>query len=72
MRELKSVFYNVWERRKRENADEEKELIARVQSAVNETGGQLNETIPRPALGGVTPADVHNGTKEATQKEIDQ
>ncbi len=72
MRDFKSVFYNVWERRKRENADEEKELIVRLRSAVGETIVQINEEIPRPALGGVTPADVHYGRKETKQKEINQ
>ncbi len=70
MRESKSVLYNVWERRTRENADEEKPLLGRLQSAIDEAFALLNEKIPRPALGGVTPADVHNGRKEAKQNEI--
>ena len=37
MRELKSVFYNVWERRDREDADEEKSLLERVEAALSET-----------------------------------
>jgi len=70
MRQLKSVFYNVWERRVREGADEEKNLLARVKAAVEDTVTLMNESIPRPSLGGVTPADVHNGKKEARQQEI--
>jgi transposase InsO family protein len=70
MREFKSVFYNVWERRKREGTDEEKSLVVQVRAAVTETMSLLNETIPRPCLGGVTPADVHHGRKEIKQKEV--
>ena len=70
MREFKSVFYNVWERRKREGADEEKNLLLRVKAAVAETRHLLNETIPRPCLGGVTPADVHHGRQETRQREL--
>lgn len=72
MREFKSVFYNVWERRKRGPADEEKQLLGRVQSSVEETVAQISEAIPRPALGGVTPADVHHGKREAKQQEINR
>lgn len=70
IREFKSVFYNVWERRKREGADEEESLQARVQAAVEETVELLNEAIPRPCLGGVTPADVHNGRREVKEQEL--
>lgn len=70
MRDLKSVFYNVWERRVRERADEEKNLLERVQAAVAETVTLMNEAIPRPSLGGVTPADVHNGRQQAKRQEI--
>jgi len=72
MRDFKSVFYNVWERRKREGADEEKPLVQRARTAVAATVALVNEAIPRPSLGGVTPADVHQGRKEAKQKEITQ
>jgi len=70
MREFKSVFYNVWERRGRERADEEKSLLARVEAAVKETVTILNESIPRPSLGGVTPADLHYGRREVKGQEI--
>jgi transposase InsO family protein len=70
MRDLKSIFYNVWERRAREGADEEKTLLFQVKAALEETVFLLNEAIPRPSLGGVTPADVHNGRKEAKREEI--
>ena len=70
MRQLKSVFYNVWERRLREQADEEKTLLARVEAAVEETVTLMNEAIPRPCLGGVTPADVHKGKKDVRRQQI--
>jgi len=70
MRELKSVFYNVWERRVRESADEGKSPLDRVEAALSETVRLMNEGIPRPSLGGVTPADVHNGNQEAKRREI--
>jgi transposase InsO family protein len=72
MRQFKSVFYNVWERRKREAADEEKSLLERVEAAVAETTDLLNDAIPRPCLGGVTPADVHFGRQEAEQARVQQ
>jgi transposase InsO family protein len=72
IREFKSVFYNVWERKKREEANEGRSLIERVRSTVATTALFLNEGIPRPPLGGVTPADVHYGTREAKQTEITQ
>jgi transposase InsO family protein len=70
MRDLKGVFYNVWERRKRENADEGKTVLERVRLALEETVLRLNEAIPRPSLGGVTPADVHAGRKQVKRKQI--
>jgi transposase InsO family protein len=70
MREFKSVFYNVWERRKREGTDKQEDLLARVEAAVTETVALLNDAIPRPCLGGVTPADAHEGRKVAKQKHL--
>lgn len=70
MREIKSVFYNVWERRIREGADKAESLLERVEAAVSETMRILNEEIPRPSLGGVTPSDVHSGRREAKRDEI--
>jgi len=70
MRQLKSVFYNVWERRVREQADEEKSLLERVEAVVEETVTLMNEAIPRPCLGGVTPADVHHGKQDVRRQEI--
>lgn len=70
MREFKSVFYNVWERRRREGADKEESLLRQVEAAVEETVELLNEAIPRPCLGGVTPGDVHFGRKDAQQKQL--
>ena len=66
---IKSVFYNVWERREREGTDgKEKTLTGRVTEALGETFRILNEQMPRPFLGGVTPADVHFG-RDASVKE---
>lgn len=70
MRAFKSVFYNVWERRKREWADEGKNLLQRVELAASESMAQLNDTIPRPCLGGVTPADVHFGRQAIEQQRL--
>lgn len=70
MRDLKSVFYNVWERRAREGTDEEKSLLDRVQETLKETILILNGVLPRPNLSGVTPIDVHKGKKEVKRKEI--
>ena len=72
MRELKSVFYNVWERRIREQADEGKTLLERVEAALGETIRLMNEEIPRPSLGGVTPADVHFGRQEARRQQVEE
>jgi transposase InsO family protein len=71
MRELKSVFYNVWERRIREGTDEGKDLLERVEAALGETVRLMNEEIPRPSLGGVTPADVHSGRQEARRRQVE-
>lgn len=71
MRNLKSVFYNVWERRKRQGTDEGKSLIERVRAALDETITLLNESLPRPVLGGVTPLDVHNGSSQVKRAEIE-
>ena len=71
MRQLKSVFYNVWERRVREQADEEKNLLeGGSRQQWRRPWSLMNEAIPRPSLGGVTPADVHNGKKEVRRQEI--
>lgn len=71
MRELKSVFYNVWEQRVREGTDKGKDLLERVEAALGETIRLMNEEIPRPSLGGVTPADVHSGRQEVRRREIE-
>jgi transposase InsO family protein len=71
-KEFKNVFYNVWERRNRKATDKEKTVEERVQLAVAECVHLLNEVIPRPALGGVTPADVQHGRKSQRTKEIYQ
>jgi transposase InsO family protein len=71
MRDCKSVFYNVWERRIRERTDEGKDLLQRVEAALGETVRLMNEEIPRPSLGGVTPADDHSGRREVKCREIE-
>ncbi len=72
MRELKSVFYNVWERRIRKRADEGKILLERVEASLGETIQLMNEEIPRPALRGVTPADVHRGCQETRRQQVEK
>ncbi len=69
-KEFKNLFYNVWERLVRKGAGKEKSIDERVHRAVAETVHLSNFQIPRPALGGVTPADVHLGLQDQRQKEI--
>ena len=71
-KEFKNLFYNVWERLERNSTDKEKSLDERVQRAVGETVYLSNFQIPRPVLGGVTPADVQLGFQDQRQKEIAQ
>jgi len=65
VKEFKNVFYNVWAKREREEADKEKSLLDRVRGAVMETVRILNEVIPKPSLNGVPPADLHRGVSSA-------
>lgn len=69
-KEFKNLFYNVWERLERNHTDKEKSIDKRAHQAVAETVDLSNFQIPRPALGGVTPADVHFGLHQQRQKEI--
>lgn len=71
-KEFKNLFYNVWERLERNDADKEKSIEERMHRALAETVHLGNFQIPRPALGGITPADVHFGSKKERQKEIEQ
>ena len=71
-KEFKNVFYNVWERREREGRDKEKNIDDRAHLAAAETVHILNNVIPRPAHGGVTPADVQYEMKQERQDEIQQ
>lgn len=65
-KEFKNVFYNVFAAREKEEADKEKSLLSRVESAVEQTAHIMNHVIPRPCLQGVTPADVNEGRCHAT------
>ena len=69
-KEFKNVFYNQWERQNRNGPDKEKSADDRARRAAAETVRLLNEVIPRPALGGVTPADVQHGFKAQRQQQI--
>lgn len=69
-KEFKNVFYNVWERRERNGMDKEKTLLERAQLSAAESVHHLNKEIPRPALGGVTPADVQHGRKASLMEAI--
>jgi transposase InsO family protein len=72
VKEFKNVFYNEWEARREREPDKEKTLFEQAEQAAAETVRLLNEVIPRPALGGVTPGDVQYGRKEARQQEIER
>jgi transposase InsO family protein len=61
IKEFKNVFYNVWACMESKGIDKEKELLIRVQLAVEHTIRKLNTEIPRPSLNGVTPEDVWKG-----------
>lgn len=69
-KEFKNVFYTQWEARPATAADKEKNLLEEAEQVAAATVRLLNQVIPRPALGGVTPADVHQGEKEQRQQEI--
>ena len=69
-KEFKNLFYNVWERLERNHADKKKSIDERVHQAVAETVDLSNFQVPRPALGGVTPSDVHFGLHQQRQKEL--
>jgi transposase InsO family protein len=69
-KEFKNVFYNVYEGRKTDGTDKEKTVYDRARLAAAESVHLLNAVIPRPALGGVVPADIHHGRKVQRQQEI--
>ena len=71
-KEFKNVFYNVYERRKRDGTDKEKSVYDQAHQVASESVHLLNEVIPRPALCGVTPADVQRGRKAQRYQEIKQ
>lgn len=71
-KEFKNVFYTQWEACTATTADKEKNLIEQVTQVAAATVRLLNEVIPRPALGGVTPADVQQGEKESRRQEIER
>jgi transposase InsO family protein len=64
IKEFKNVFYNVWAQREKKGMAKGKTLLDRAQLAVTETLRRMNEEIPRPSLGGVTPHDVWRGITE--------
>ena len=71
-KEFKNVFYNVWEQQKRIATDKEKTVDDSAQETAAECVRLLNGGIPRPFLGGVTPADVHGGMQVQRQNIIEQ
>lgn len=71
-KEFKNVFYTQWEARSLKAADKEKNLLKQATEVAATTVHLLNETIPRPALGGVTPADVQQGEEKHRRKEIER
>lgn len=71
-KEFKNVFYTQWETRTAKTADKEKSLIEQATQVAAKTVRLLNEVLPRPALGGVTPADVQYGEKASRLQEIER
>lgn len=71
-KEFKNVFYTQWEARPATAADKEKNRLEEAEQVAAATVRLLNQVIPRPALGGVTPADVQQGEKEQRQQEIER
>lgn len=69
MRDIKSVFYNVFSQNDLKEfapvdmdvTDKRKKLLEKVALSVNESLRILNEELPRPAFGGITPNDIHAG-----------
>jgi putative transposase len=70
-KEFKNIFYPQWESSSLKAADKEKNLLEQVTEVAATTVHLLNEAIPRPALGGVTPADVQQGEKERRRQEVE-
>ncbi len=71
-KEFKNVFYTQWEARPVKAADKEKNQQVEAEQVAAATVRLLNEVIPRPALGGVTPADVQLGEKDRRRQEIER
>ena len=71
-KQFKNLFYNVWEQRERNGTDKEKTIGDRVHQAAAESVHLLNAVIPRPGLGGVTPADVQRGRRAQRHNQIRQ
>lgn len=71
-KEFKNIFYTQWESRPATAADKEKNLLEQATEVAAATVHLLNEVIPRPALGGVSPADVQQGRDERRRHEIEK
>ena len=71
-KEFKNIFYTQWETRTPTAADKEKNLLEEAKKVAATTVRLLNEVIPRPALAGVTPADVQQGVGERRRQEIEK
>lgn len=69
---VRNIFYTQWESAPSTTADKEKNLLQRATETTATTVHLLNEIIPRPALGGVTPADVQQGNQQFRQQEIEK
>lgn len=76
MRDFKSVFYNVFSQNDLNEfvemdlntTDKKKKLLEKVALSVKESIEILNEEIPRPTLGGVTPNDIYTDCAEEKKK----
>jgi transposase InsO family protein len=67
-REMKSIFFNIWVRPEHQRTRLGESLESRVQTAMAEAVATHNERIPKPSLGGVTPADVRANRAEAIRE----
>ena len=76
MRDIKSVFYNVFAKNDLKEfalmdtdpSAERKKLLDKISLSLQESIRRLNDEIPRPALGGVTAEDVYSAVAEEKRK----
>ena len=70
IKEFKNLFYCLWrEHGMPQSADEENDLLLRVKRVVKLTQCCMNEDMPRPTLGGVTPGARRSNQERETISE---